>query len=148
MSALSRDQVPEEWGIIAPAYERAFEDLSSQFAAEVLKLLKIKPGERVIDIAAGTGAFSLLAARAGAKVLATDFAPGMVARLRERITTAGIAHVAAEVMAGQALAVPDASFDASVLVLGLIFFPPSFGPEQNLRRLLAVGSELRFLAMD
>jgi ubiquinone/menaquinone biosynthesis C-methylase UbiE len=139
MSALSRDQVPEEWGIIAPAYERAFEDLSSQFAADALKLLKIKPGERVIDIAAGTGAFSLLAARAGAEVLATDFAPGMVARLRDRITAAGIAHVVAEVMDGQALAVPDASFDASVSVLGLIFFPDIPKGIAELRRVLRPG---------
>ena len=84
MSTLSTDQVSANWSVIVSAYEEAFEGLSSQFAAEVLKLLNLKRGERVIDVAAGTGAFSLLAARAGADVLATDFAPGMVARLRER----------------------------------------------------------------
>jgi len=36
-------------------------------------------------VAAGTGALTLAAARAGARVLATDFSPGMVARLRQRL---------------------------------------------------------------
>jgi hypothetical protein len=79
---LNPDQIPERWGDIAADYEAAFEGLSSQFARDVLRLLDLKAGERVIDVAAGTGAFSLLAARAGADVLATDFAAGMVAHLR------------------------------------------------------------------
>ena len=82
MPALSPDQVPEQWGVIASDYEKAFEELSAQFAADTLQLLDLKSGERALDVAAGTGAFSLLAARTGAEVLATDFAPGMIARMR------------------------------------------------------------------
>ncbi len=63
MVPLSPDQVSEQWGVIASDYEKAFEGLSSQFAADALELLNLRPGERVIDVAAGTGAFSLLAAR-------------------------------------------------------------------------------------
>ena len=139
MSMLSPDQIPEKWGAIASDYEKAFEGLSSQFAADALELLALRRGERVIDVAAGTGAFSLLAARAGTEVLATDFAPGMVARLRERIVAAGLAGITAEVMDGQALAVPDASFDASVSVLGLIFFPDIPKGVAELRRVLRPG---------
>lgn len=123
MPTLSSDQLPENWGSMASGYEKAFEGLSSQFAAAAVELLDVKPGERVIDVAAGTGAFSLRAARAGAEVLATDFAAGMIARLRERIAAEGLTRISAEVMDGQALAVPDATFDVSVSVLGLIFFP-------------------------
>jgi hypothetical protein len=47
----------------ASAYEKSFEGLSSQFAVDALALLGVKPGERVLDVAAGTGTFSLLAAR-------------------------------------------------------------------------------------
>ena len=136
MSTLSTDQVSANWSVIASAYEEAFEGLSSQFAAEVLKLLNLKPGERVVDVAAGTGAFSLLAARAGAEVLATDFAPGMVAWLRERIAAERLSSISAEEMDGQALAVADGSFDASVSVLGLIFFPDIAKGIAELRRVL------------
>jgi ubiquinone/menaquinone biosynthesis C-methylase UbiE len=139
MSTLSPDQAPEGWNAIATDYEAAFEGLTTQFAADALKLLDLKPGERVIDIAAGTGAFSLMAARAGVEVLATDFAPGMVARLRERIAASHLLGVSAEVMDGQALSVPDASFDASVSVLGLIFFPDIAKGLAELRRVLRSG---------
>ncbi len=139
MTALSADQVPEEWSVIASSYEQAFEGLSSQFAAEALRLLKVKPGERLIDVAAGTGALSLMAARAGAEVLATDFAPGMVARLRERAASARLSGLAAEVMDGQALTVPDGSFDASASVLGLIFFPDIPQGMSELKRVVRKG---------
>lgn len=139
MASLSPDQIPEKWGVIASDYEKAFEGLSSQYAADLLALLDLKPGERVIDVAAGTGAFSLLAARAGAEVLATDFAPGMVDRLRERIVAEGLSGISAEIMDGQALAVPDATFDASVSVLGLIFFPDIPRGITELRRVLRPG---------
>lgn len=117
------DQNPGNWSEIVLGYERAFEPLTLQFAAELLSRLGLKPGERVIDVAAGTGAFSLLAARAGIDVLATDFSPGMISRLRERIRAEGLEHITAEVMDGQALTVPDDSFDAGVSILGVIFFP-------------------------
>jgi ubiquinone/menaquinone biosynthesis C-methylase UbiE len=57
MAMLSPDQIPERWGDIASDYEMAFEGLSSQYAADVVRLLGLRPGERVIDVAAGTGAF-------------------------------------------------------------------------------------------
>ena len=113
--------------------------MSAQFAAEAFRLLELQPGERVIDVAAGTGAFSLMAARSGVEVLATDFASGMIDRLRARAASAGLTGITAEVMDGQALHVPDASFDASVSVLGLIFFPDIPKGIGELRRVLRPG---------
>ncbi|WP_257306682.1 class I SAM-dependent methyltransferase [Geothrix campi] len=139
MAERSPDQIAENWGAIAPEYEQAFEGLSTQYATHALQLLDLRPGERVLDVAAGTGAFSLQAARVGAEVLATDFAPGMVARLRERATQEGLAGISAEVMDGQALALPDASFDAGASVLGLIFFPDLDRGLTELRRVLRGG---------
>jgi ubiquinone/menaquinone biosynthesis C-methylase UbiE len=139
MSAITIDQTPEGWSKIVSGYEEAFEALTFQYASDVVQLLALKPGERVIDVAAGLGAFSRLAAQTGAEVLATDFAPGMVARLRERIATEKLTHVTAEVMDGQALTVPNASFDASVSILGVIFFPDIQKGLVELRRVLRPG---------
>ncbi|WP_257311239.1 class I SAM-dependent methyltransferase [Geothrix fuzhouensis] len=136
MAELSPDQVAENWGAIASDYERAFEGLSGQFAAHALRLLGLRRDDHVLDVAAGTGVFSLMAARAGAKVLATDFAPGMVARLRERIAEEQLSGISAEVMDGQALAIPDGAFDAGASVLGLIFFPDQDRGLAELRRVL------------
>ena len=139
MTQLSPDQVAGNWGAIASEYEQAFEGLSTQYAAHALRLLNLRPGERVLDVAAGTGAFSLLAARAGAEVLATDFASGMLVRLQERIAMERLPGISTEVMDGQALALPDASFDVSASVLGLIFFPDLDKGLTELRRVLRRG---------
>src|SRR5690606_24637349 len=65
------------------------------------------------------GALALAAARTGAQVLATDFSPGMVAR----IAAAGLPNVEAQVMDGQALDLPDGGFDAVFSIFGVIMFP-------------------------
>jgi len=74
---------------------------------------------RVLDVAAGTGALALAAARTGAQVLATDFSPGMV----DRIAAYGLPNVETRVMDGQALALADATFDAVFSIFGVIMFP-------------------------
>ncbi len=142
----SADQDPKEWSGIAAQYERAFEPLTSQLAADVLRLSHLKSGERVIDVAAGTGAFSFLAARAGMHVLATDFAPGMIARLRERVAAEGLDRITAEVMDGQALTVPEDSFDAGVSILGLIFFPDICLGLSELRRVVRPGGRVSIVS--
>ncbi|WP_188755084.1 class I SAM-dependent methyltransferase [Microbacterium album] len=43
-----------------------------------------RPGERILDLAAGTGASSVSLARSGAQVVAADFSPGMIADGRRR----------------------------------------------------------------
>ena len=73
----------------------------------------------MLDVAAGTGALTLAAARTGAHVLATDFSPGMVAR----IAAANLPNVEASVMDGQALDLADGCFDAVFSIFGVIMVP-------------------------
>ncbi|MGB9377024.1 MAG: demethylmenaquinone methyltransferase [Mycobacteriales bacterium] len=74
--------------------------------------LDLKPGERVLDVAAGTAVSSVELARSGATVVALDFSLGMLAKGRGR----GVPLVA-----GDALKLPfaDASFDAVTISFGL-----------------------------
>ncbi|MDR2379204.1 MAG: class I SAM-dependent methyltransferase, partial [Bifidobacteriaceae bacterium] len=48
-----------------------------------------RPGERILDLAAGTGASSLALANRGARVVACDFSEGMLRRGRRRLAGAG-----------------------------------------------------------
>ena len=57
---------------------------------------------RVLDVAAGTGALTLAAARAGARVDAIDFSPVMVKRLSAHVTAARWSDVTVSEMDGQA----------------------------------------------
>ncbi len=139
MSTLSPDQIPEGWSQIAEVYERAFEPVTAQLATEALRLLKLQKGERVLDVATGTGTFALAAARAGGEVLATDFAEGMVTRLRQRIAQQGVNNIDTAIMNGQALSAADASFDISASIVGVIFFPDIVKGVTELRRVLKPG---------
>lgn len=133
---LSPDQVPQGWSNIASVYENAFEKLTSQFSNEALQQLGLESGESVLDVAAGTGSFSLAAARAGGDVHATDFAQGMIDRLNQRITKEGLENIRAEVMDGQNLDLDDASYDVAASVVGVIFFPDIAKGLSELRRIL------------
>jgi len=136
VSELSPDQIPQGWSNIASVYEKSFEKLTSQFSSEAIRLLDIKPDERVLDVAAGTGSFSLAVARAGNDVLATDFASGMIERLQQRIDNEGLDNISAEVMDGQNLNLPDASYDISSSIVGVIFFPDIAKGIAELKRVL------------
>jgi ubiquinone/menaquinone biosynthesis C-methylase UbiE len=148
MDNLSPDQIPEKWGDIASAYGNAFEKLTSQFAEDVISRLSLKPGESVLDVAAGTGAFSLKAAKLGADVLATDFAEGMVNHIQNKIDDELIHNIKTRVMDGQALEIDDASYDISVSIVGLIFFPDIEKGFSELKRVLKPGGRCAVVCWD
>ncbi len=148
MNNLSPDQIPEKWGTIASAYESAFETLTSQFADEVISQLSPKTGETVLDVAAGTGVFSLAAARLGADVLATDFAEGMVEHIQNRIDKELIHNIKVKVMDGQALDVADGNFDISVSIVGFGFYPDMDNGFAELKRVLKPGGRCAVVCWD
>jgi ubiquinone/menaquinone biosynthesis C-methylase UbiE len=77
-------------------------------------------GDRVLDVACGTGNAALLAAASGADVVGVDSSERLVAVARQRADDAGLE---AEFVVGDALAlpVPDASVDIVLSVFGVIF---------------------------
>ena len=110
---------PDHWDSAATHYEKTAHPFTARFAEDALARVPLTPESRVLDVACGTGALALAAARTGAHVLATDFAPGMVAR----VAATGLPNVEARVMDGQALDLPDAHFDAVFSIFGVIMFP-------------------------
>lgn len=101
-----------DFGRIAVGYE--------QGAAEFIGRLGLRPEERVLDVACGTGNLAIPAARAGARVSGVDIAPALVAQLAARAAAEGLTVDARE---GDAEALPytDGSFDAVVTMFGAMF---------------------------
>lgn len=110
---------PDHWDAAARHYRQTAHPFTTRFAEAALARVALTPESRVLDVAAGTGALAMAAARSGAHVLATDFSPGMVAC----VAAEGLSNVEARVMDGQALDLPDASFDAVFSIFGVIMFP-------------------------
>lgn len=128
--------VPAPWDRVALAYEAEAVPQLETFAAEALRLAPVGPGTRAVDVAAGPGTLALLAARAGARVTALDFAPEMVARLRRRADSLGL-ELESCVGDGMALPFPDGAFDRAYSMFGLIFFPDPARGLREMRRVLA-----------
>lgn len=74
-------------------------------------------GQRILDLAAGTGASSVALARSGAEVVAGDFSPGMIAEGRRR--HGHVPHVTFVEADAMALPFEDDSFDAVTISFGL-----------------------------
>lgn len=116
---MSEFEKADHWDAAAQHYEKTAHPFTARYAEAALARVPLTPDMRILDVAAGTGALALLAARSGAQVLATDFSPGMIAR----IAAAKLPNVDARVMDGQALALDDGSFDAVFSIFGVIMFP-------------------------
>jgi len=103
---------------VAPGYDRTNALLSGGnsvlWRMATTKALDIRPGDRVLDVAAGTGTSSKAIQKAGAEVVALDFSPGMVQEGRKR-------HPDIEFVEGDAEALPFSagSFDAVTISFGL-----------------------------
>jgi ubiquinone/menaquinone biosynthesis C-methylase UbiE len=112
----------EAWDAIAEGYDRYVAPQEVDLANEALHLVGLKPGERFLDVAAGTGGLSLPAARLGARVLATDWSPAMIGRFEARVQEEGLA-AQGRVMDCQALDLPDDSFDVTGSQFGVMLVP-------------------------
>lgn len=138
MSTSSPLAMPEPWDLVVPEYVRELMPVFESFSREALARAGVGRGSRVVDVAAGPGTLALLAARGGARVTAVDFAPRMIAALRERAAAEGL-EVEALVGDGMAMALPDRAFDAGFSLFGLMFFPDRPRGFRELLRVLVPG---------
>jgi SAM-dependent methyltransferase len=115
-----------DFGRIAVGFEEG--------AAAFVDRLRLRAGERVLDVACGTGNLTIPAARAGARVTGIDIAPALVAQCAERAAAEGLTVEAREGDA-EALPLEDGSFDTVVTMFGAMF---AAHPERAAGELLRV----------
>jgi ubiquinone/menaquinone biosynthesis C-methylase UbiE len=113
----------EAWDAIAEGYDRYVAPQEVDLANEALQLAALEPGERFLDVAAGTGGLGLPAARLGAQVLATDWSPAMIERFAARVRQEGLTGAEGGVMDCHALDLPDDSFDVTGSQFGVMLVP-------------------------
>jgi ubiquinone/menaquinone biosynthesis C-methylase UbiE len=124
----------------AAEYDCAFAHISSHFLPFVLRAARLAPGHRVLDVATGTGISAEAALEAvgpSGSVLATDISQDMVGKARKRLNQSPNAAVTVE--DGQALSLPESSFDAVICSLGLMFFPKPARGLASFHRVLRPG---------
>lgn len=127
-------------GTAAEAYEQFFVPaIGEPIATHLLDAAALQPGERVLDVACGTGVVARMAAErvgSGGTVLGVDVAPDMLEVAR---ASAGSSGRTIEWRQGDAasLPLPDGSFDIVLSQMGLMLFGDKPAALSEMRRVLA-----------
>ncbi len=131
---------PEPWSLVADDYTLELLPMFELFSRDALALVPTHAGARVLDVAAGPGTLTLLAAEAGRSVAAIDFSPQMVKNLKARLNGA---QLGADVRLGDGQELPweNAQFDAAFSMFGLMFFPDRAKGLRELLRVLKPGGK-------
>jgi ubiquinone/menaquinone biosynthesis C-methylase UbiE len=131
-------------GTAAENYERYFvPTIGAPLARDLIRAAGLQPGERVLDVASGTGVVTRLAAEAlgaGSKVAGLDVNPEMLEVARS-VAPTGFELEWYETSA-EATPLPDDAFDVILCQMGLQFMPDKIAALREMRRILAPGGRL------
>ncbi len=136
-------QIPGTW---AEIYDAIFiPSMIGTWSPLMAELVGLRPGERVLDVACGTGDWTRCAAeRVGmqGRVVGLDVSPEMLDVARQKN---GAATIEWREGSADALPFPDAAFDVVCCQLGLMFFPDRVAALAEMRRVLAPGGRLALM---
>jgi SAM-dependent methyltransferase len=111
-------------------------------AAELLcESLDLPPGERVLDVAGGTGNAALAAARRWAEVTVTDFVPHLLEHAQRRAQVEGL-PLTVRVADAQDLPFKDSSYDVVLSTFGVMFVPDQQRTADELVRVCRPGGRI------
>ena len=133
------------WDKAAASYERFWQAQLAPAQQRLLELAALAPGQRVLDIACGTGLVTIpAAAQVGpsGQVTGTDISDVMVTSLREQAAHRGLDHLSAARMDAEALDVPDSSMDVVLCALGLMYVPDPVRALAEMHRVLVPGGRV------
>ncbi|GFG53147.1 transposase [Mycolicibacterium agri] len=126
-------------GHAAENYQRDFVPLIATPVSEsLLRIVDLQPGERVVDVACGTGHVTRAAAEAvgdTGSVIGIDIAPDMI-DVATSVPAKG-PRIDWQLCDAAALPLPDASVDVALCQMGLMFMPDRVAAIAEMRRVLA-----------
>jgi ubiquinone/menaquinone biosynthesis C-methylase UbiE len=137
---------PEAWDAIAEGYDRYVAPQETDLANEALAFVGLEPGERFLDVAAGTGGLSLPGARLGVRVLATDWSTAMIERFKARVREEGLSNAEGRVMDCHALDLDDGGFDVTGSQFGVMLVPDQARALREMVRVTKPGGRVLLIA--
>ena len=135
------------WDLAAPSYEALWQAQLAVAQNELLACAALTRGERVLDVACGTGLVAFAASAAvgpSGRVVGIDLSGQMIDAAEARAQALGLANVAFARMDAESLALPDARFDVALCALGLMYMPDPARAVREMRRVLRPGGRAVF----
>jgi ubiquinone/menaquinone biosynthesis C-methylase UbiE len=149
MPEFDADQQTREWSdALATAWERNRERLfesQRRVSDWLVDHLDPKPGQTILELAAGPGETGFLAAervRPGGRLISTDIGQRMVDAARRGASARALENVECRVMDAQQIDLPDASVDGVLCRFGLMLVPEPKRALVGARRVLRFGGRL------
>lgn len=122
-------------------YARMAEEVMAPLGPLLVTATGIGPGDRVLDVAAGSGNISIPAATTGASVTSTDLTPELLDRSKQRAAERGLELQWREADA-EALPFADNDFDAVLSAIGVMFAPHHQAAADELVRVCRPGGTI------
>lgn len=145
VAVAAHEQQRAEWAARTESFAREGAPKTKPIGEAFAAIMQLRSGERVLDIATGTGTAAIAAAKlvgpSGA-VVATDFVAEWEPHVLATAAEAGVSNVTFAVMPAQALALPDASFDVVLCQFGIMLMTERLQALREMRRVLRPGGRL------
>ncbi|HLE97152.1 MAG TPA: class I SAM-dependent methyltransferase [Candidatus Thermoplasmatota archaeon] len=129
----------EGWASFVPV-----EVMTTPPAARLVRFAGVKAGQRVLDVACGTGVVALTARRQGANVTGLDLTPELLSHAKENGAAVGFEDVAWREGDVEDLPYEDASFDVVLSQFGHMFAPRPDVATKQMLRVLKPGGTIAF----
>lgn len=129
------------WNKAAAYYERFWAEQLRPAQDLVLRMADLRPGEEVLELACGTGLVTFRMAEAIGKdgrLVATDISEEMIATISAEAASRGVRAEFLR-MDAEVLDLPEASFDAAVCALGLMYVADTAAAIREIHRVLRPG---------
>jgi ubiquinone/menaquinone biosynthesis C-methylase UbiE len=133
------------WDLAAADYETLWQSQLAAAQTALLARAALRLGERVLDVACGTGLIAFAAADAigvRGNVVGIDLSGRMVDAAEERARERRASTTRFARMDAEALEFPDASFDVALCALGLMYMPDPAKALREMRRVLRPGGRV------
>ncbi len=124
------------------SYPTVVEEVVAPLGGILVDVVDVQPGQRVLDVAAGTGTSAIPAARRGAEVVATDLTPELLDVGRAAAAAEGV-QLSWKTADAEALPCEDGEYDVVLSAIGVMFAPHHQQAADELVRVCRPGGRSR-----
>jgi len=151
LTVATKQNIEKAFDDSAPIYDRVGPAIYEPFGRRLVDWLSIKPGTKMLDIATGTGAVLLPAARLlGSKghITGIDLSDGLLRQAEALARAEGLTNVELRKMDAEHLELHDQTFDFVTCAFSLYFFPNMEAALREMHRVCKPGGWLGLTVFD